>query len=68
MNSADTHDTTTVDQAAAAGDPGKTADHVQRVSLSVELVNATLNYLAARPWHEVHALIAGVQDELRAAG
>lgn len=35
----------------------------KKIELSVGLVNALLNYLGTRPYHEVFALIKAVQDQ-----
>lgn len=32
----------------------------KQVSLSLELVNAIINYLSTRPWREVYQLINGI--------
>ena len=36
---------------------------MKTVTLPIELANAILNYLGARPYAEVHQLIAAVQAE-----
>jgi hypothetical protein len=35
----------------------------QTITLTVELVNAVLNYLAQRPYGDVHQMIAAVQQQ-----
>ena len=36
---------------------------MEKVSLSVELVNGVLNYLASKPFSEVAQLISKIQEE-----
>jgi hypothetical protein len=39
---------------------------MEKISVTIQLMNTVLQYLSTRPYHEVHQLIEAIQKEAKA--